>query len=171
MFGRLLLLFVAVPIIELSLLIRIGDYIGFWPTVGIILLTGTAGSFFARREGFSVWRRLNERLAKGQLPGQEMMDGVLILLAGALLITPGVLTDVVGFLALLPPSRRLIGSYVQKRLGQSIKTGNVRVNFGGFGPMQRPSPPSQPEATNPQWGGTARETPSYKQNAPEGGQP
>lgn len=166
MFGRLLLLFVVVPIIELSLLVRLGEYIGFWPTVGIIFLTGTAGSFFARREGFSVWKRLNDRLASGQLPGQEIMDGVLILLAGALLITPGVLTDIVGFLALLPPSRRLIGTYVQKRLRQSMQNGNIRVGFGGFGPSPNTQRPNAPEP-NQQWGGTARDTPSYRQNQPD----
>lgn len=164
MFGRLLLLFVVVPIVELSLLIRIGDIIGFWPTIGIILLTGTAGSFFAKREGFSVWQRLNRRLASGQLPGKELLDGVLILLAGAFLITPGVLTDVVGFLALLPPSRNLIGAYIQKRLQKSLKAGTIHVGFSGFGVPRPPSPHQEPPPA--EWGGTARETPSYRDDAP-----
>ena len=96
MFARLFLLILVVPIVELTLLVQIGGVIGFWPTVALVVLTALAGSFLIRHEGFSTWKRLNQKLATGSLPGDELLDGVIILVAGILLLTPGFLTDVVG---------------------------------------------------------------------------
>jgi UPF0716 protein FxsA len=105
---RLFLLFVVVPAVELVLLVEIGQVIGTLPTLGLIIATGLAGSALARSQGLSVWRKFQARLAEGRMPGDEIVDGLIILVAGALLLTPGVLTDIVGIAGLIPFTRRLI---------------------------------------------------------------
>jgi UPF0716 protein FxsA len=176
MLGRLVLLFLVTPAIELGLLIQVDQLIGFGPTIGLIIATGVAGSYLARREGLSTWQRLNERLGAGELPGKELADGVIILVAGALLITPGVLTDVIGFLGLLPPSRALIRKALMKRLQSKVNDGSVQVQFGVFGgassapsgassgPFDRNPSDDQP-STN--WNGTARKVPDHRNSASE----
>lgn len=133
MLGRLVLLFLLTPAVELGLLIQVDRLIGFWPTIGLIIATGLAGSYLARREGLNTWRGLNERLNTGDLPGKELMDGVIILVAGALLVTPGVLTDVFGFLGLLPPTRALIRRVIVRRFQSKMEEGSLQVQFGFFG--------------------------------------
>lgn len=172
MLARLLALFLITPVVELALLIQLGDLIGFLPTVAIILATGLAGSYLARREGLSVWRRFNDRLQRGELPGRELIDGMLILVAGALLITPGVLTDVVGFLGLIPLSRHYLRRYINKRLQRAMERGSVRMTFGGFrtydGGAYRPEPHSrapddaQGDASDA-WGGRRTDAPRYRE--------
>ena len=133
MLGRLILLFLLTPAVELGLLIQVDKLIGFWPTIGLIIATGIAGSYFARREGTSAWRRLNKSLAEGGLPGKELLDGVIILVAGALLITPGVLTDVFGFMGLIPPTRALIRKLIMSRVKKKMNDGSLKMQFGFFG--------------------------------------
>ena len=133
MFGRLLALFLLTPVLELALLIQLGELIGFWPTVGIIALTGVSGTYLAKREGLTVFKRFNERLRGGSLPGKELIDGVIILVSAALLITPGVLTDVVGFIGLIPPTRAAIRRAVERRLKRAVEKGSVHISLGGFG--------------------------------------
>lgn len=170
MLGRLLLLFLITPAVELGLLIQVDRLIGFWSTIGLIILTGIVGSYLARREGLSAWRRLNSRLHAGELPGKELADGVIILVAGALLITPGVLTDFFGFMGLLPPTRALIRKAVMKRLQSKMEDGSIHVQFGVFGgpPGGGPTPPSSgPEPSSEsrssdQWNGTGRRVPGHR---------
>ncbi len=120
LFGRLLVLFTLVPIVELTLLVWLGQRIGFWPTVGIVAGTALLGSFLAHREGLAALERFRSRLASGAVPGTELTDGLIILVAGALLLTPGILTDLVGFLGLLPPTRALIRRAVTKRFQHTL---------------------------------------------------
>lgn len=117
---RLFLLFVVVPAIELMLLIEIGGIIGTLPTFGIIVATGLAGSALARSQGLSVWRRFQTRLSEGRMPGDELIDGLIILVSGALLLTPGVLTDVVGLAGLVPFTRRLIRKPLSAYVGRHM---------------------------------------------------
>ena len=126
-FGRLLALFLIVPIAELALLIWIGGRVGFWPTVGLIVLTALTGSWLARREGWNVFNRLQNKLASGGLPGRELTDGLIILVSAALLLTPGILTDIVGFLGLIPPTRAWIRKRLQARFRHAIEGGNASV--------------------------------------------
>lgn len=177
MFGRLILLFLLTPAIELGLLIQVDRLIGFWPTIGLIVATGIAGSILARREGLSTWRRLNERLQAGDLPGKELADGVIILVAGALLITPGVLTDVVGFLGLLPPTRALVRRALIRRFQRKMEEGSMQVQFGVFGgPSPGPNgagwPPADREGTDTDpdssWEGRARQVPRHADDPHEG---
>ncbi len=133
--GRLLLLFLIVPIAELYLLIEIGRRIGTFSTLALIFLTALLGSFLARRQGLAVVRRIQAEMAEGRLPASSMVDGVLILLAGAVLITPGVLTDLVGFVILVPATRALIKGYLWKRMERAVRRGSARVHvdFGESG--------------------------------------
>ncbi len=168
MFGRLLALFLITPVVELALLIQLGDWIGFWPTIAIIVVTGVAGTFLAKKEGLSVWRRFNERLQKGDLPGRELLDGVIILVAGALLITPGVLTDVVGFIGLIPPTRRIVRGYLNGKIQKAAERGSMRFSFGGFPSYHEPTgdspgvPPSAPQADDPDWRGQPNDRPRHR---------
>jgi UPF0716 protein FxsA len=106
MFAKLLLLFMAVPIIEIVLFIEIGSRIGTWMTLLIVVLTAVGGASLAQREGLKTWWRLQEKLSQGRMPDEELLDGALVLLAGALLLTPGFLTDTIGFLLLFTKTRQ-----------------------------------------------------------------
>ena len=144
----LFLLFVVAPIAELYTIIRVGSSIGFLNTFGLIILVGFVGSWLVKREGMRTWARFNQTIAAGQIPAKEMIDGVLILGAGALLLTPGFLSDVIGILVLFPPTRALLRAYVAKRVhaGEFV----VRTNFPG-GPTApgRSGPIVDTDATEP----------------------
>lgn len=107
-FVRLLLLFTLIPLIELLLLIEVGGLIGVIPTVGIVIATGVLGAWLTRLEGLKTLRRIREDLANGRMPAERLVDGLLILVAGAVLLTPGLLTDACGFFLLVPPGRRFV---------------------------------------------------------------
>jgi len=148
--ARLGLLFVLVPVLELMLLIRMGEWVGLWPTLALILTTGLAGAALARAEGVRVFFQFQRELLSGRLPGQALLDGISVLIGGAFLVTPGILTDLAGFALLLPPTRRLIQARVRRSLERRIKDGTVRVavgglrgagGFGGFGGFGGASPP------------------------------
>ena len=125
--GRLALLFVVLPILELMLLIEMGRYIGSLPTLGIVVLTGFTGAWLARTEGLRVFFRFQEELVSGRLPGQAMLDGVCVLVGGAFLLTPGVITDFLGFSLLLPFTRRWIQSRMRDSLERQVAAGRVHV--------------------------------------------
>jgi len=152
--ARLALLFVGVPLLELFILIQLGQVVGLWPTIGLVVLTGFAGATLARLEGIRTLWRIRGELAKGRLPGRALLDGTAVLLGGALLLTPGILTDLVGFSFLLPPTRRILLGRVQKSLEAQIKTGAVRVtHMTGFSPGTNfgfgSPPPGEPEHPDP----------------------
>jgi UPF0716 protein FxsA len=118
MFLRLLLLFTVVPLVELFLLVKLGTVIGIGPTVLIVICTGVLGAWLARWQGLGVLRRVSDDLAQGRLPADALIDGLLILIAGAVLLTPGLITDALGFLLLVPQGRALVRRTVAARLGQ-----------------------------------------------------
>ena len=131
----LLVLFVVVPLTELYLLLAIGQLIGFWPTVLLTLVTALVGGTLAKREGTKVLRAWRDALARQEAPSQGVLDGVLVLLGGALLVTPGVLTDVTGLLMLFPTSRGRIANRVRRAVDERIAAETVQVvTVGGFGP-------------------------------------
>ncbi len=132
MFGRLFLLFIIVPVVELYLLIKVGQAIDVWPTIAIILLTGFAGANLVKRQGRAVLLQLNQQLAAGQIPAEPIVDGVLVLVAGVLLISPGVLTDITGILLLLP----FVRGFLRRRLLKSLQaqlSNRVQGMMGGVG--------------------------------------
>jgi len=127
MFARLAILFVIVPIVELVLLIWLGDLISFWPTVGIIVVTGILGAWLAKWQGRAVLRAIQQRLQRGEIPSDSLIDGMLVLVAGALMVTPGLITDTTGFLLLVPPFRRLLRRRIKKWFKGKIRSGDVHV--------------------------------------------
>tara|TARA_Y100001934_G_C11926317_1_gene573650 strand:- start:4 stop:519 length:516 start_codon:yes stop_codon:yes gene_type:complete len=143
---RLFLIFVGVPLLEMYLLIRVSSKVGFLTTLFLVFVTGVLGATLAKNQGLSVMRRVQADLAAGRIPGEAMLDGIIILLAGAVLITPGILTDVFGFLCLVPQFRAIIRKTIGAYLKQGMQQGNVQF----FGNQQSPwSHPYNMDPGNP----------------------
>lgn len=104
----LFILFVIIPVIEISILIQVGDLIGLWSTIGLVLLSAFIGVNMLRYQSLATMFRAQQRINQGEVPGQEMAEGLILAVGGALLITPGFITDILGFSCLLPFTRRLI---------------------------------------------------------------
>jgi UPF0716 protein FxsA len=121
----LIALFIVVPLAELYVILRVGDAIGVAWTILLLAADSVLGSVLLRTQGRSVWGRFNAALAEGKMPHREVMDGVLVIFGGAFLITPGFLTDIVGLLLLVPPTRALIRRFVVRRLGRRVVVGVV----------------------------------------------
>jgi UPF0716 protein FxsA len=121
MFAVLLVLFVIVPVVELAVIIQVGHLIGVLPTIVALLAISFGGAWLVKREGLSVWRRFRQQVDNGHVPGRELADGVMILLAGALLLTPGFVTDFFGVLLLLPPVRALVRAATLRRASRRVQ--------------------------------------------------
>ena len=121
---KLLLLFIVTPLVEMAILIELGRRFGTWHTIGIVVLTGLIGASLAKAQGLQVYRNLTRSLYNGELPHNHLIEGLLLFVGGALLITPGVLTDVVGFVLVLPWTRRLVREQVKSQLRK-------RMIYGG----------------------------------------
>src|SRR3954451_14003694 len=106
--ALLLLLFIVVPIAELALIIQVGDLIGVWWTIAILIADSILGTVLMRSQGRAAWRRFTVMMQSGLPPAREVLDGVLVIFGGALLLTPGFITDVFGLVFLLPPSRAIV---------------------------------------------------------------
>jgi UPF0716 protein FxsA len=115
MLPLLLLLFILVPIAELAILIQVGQLIGIWWTIALLIADAVLGSMLARSQGRAVWRRFNEALQSGRPPARETLDGALVLFGGALLLTPGFLSDILGAALLLPPTRAVVRRVLLRR--------------------------------------------------------
>jgi UPF0716 protein FxsA len=140
----LILAFIVVPLAELYVIIQVGQAIGVLPTIAILLADSVLGSALLRSQGRGAWRRFNEALAANRVPAREVLDGVLIIFGGAFLITPGFITDVIGLLLLIPPTRAAIRRLSARVLRGRLATG-PRVAVWGFGrARQRGHPRSQP---------------------------
>jgi len=126
--GRLLLLFVVLPAVELALLIRLGGLIGTLPTLALIAVTGVVGASLARHQGLGVLKKLQEESVAGRMPAGSLVDGVLILIAAALLVTPGVLTDVFGFLCLVPAFRQQLKQAGLRHFERAVAEGRVQMH-------------------------------------------
>lgn len=147
----LFLLLIVVPIAELYVIVQVGQEIGIFPTLVLLVAVSILGGYLLKREGTATWKRLRQQMAAGKVPTAEATDGALILLGGALLLTPGFLTDVVGLLLVLPVSRaavksgarKLMGGWIIKRMGPAgyvgakvyeTQAGRVRRRRAGEGP-------------------------------------
>jgi UPF0716 protein FxsA len=124
----LVLLFVLLPIAEIYMIIQVGQAIGAWWTIAVLIADSILGALLMRGQGRAVWRRFNAALAAGRPPTREIVDGALVILGGALLLTPGFITDIFGIALLLPPSRALVRSLLARRLAARI--GVAFVNRG-----------------------------------------
>ena len=116
MVVALFVVFLIVPVIELALIIEVGQVIGAWNTIAALLIVSFAGAWLVKREGMGVARRFREQMALGAVPGRELADGLLILFAGALLLTPGFVTDLLALLLLLPPVRAVIRVAIMRQV-------------------------------------------------------
>ncbi len=129
MFLKLLILFIVVPIIEIAILVKIGTLIGFWPTMLIVIATGITGAMLARMQGFLVFNRIRTELQMGRMPAEELIDALLVLIGGILLLTPGLLTDLIGFLMLIHWSRKLLKKWLGKRFRQWVQSRKTTVTY------------------------------------------
>lgn len=137
MFPLILVLFLVVPIVELYVIVQVADGIGVLETLGLLVVVSIVGAWLVKAQGIGLIRRVQAKLAAGELPGTELVDGALVLFAGALMLTPGFVTDTVGLLLLLPPTRAVIRMLLMKRFTVMAET---RVaGFGAGGPAQGPT--------------------------------
>lgn len=127
MFIRLLLLFTLVPLLELYLLILLGQRVGALPTILLVVSTGFFGVLLAKAQGLLVLYKIGEQLRYGELPGDELMNGTLILIGAAFLLTPGLITDTLGFLLLFPGSRTYFRRYIKRKLKKALDMGTLHI--------------------------------------------
>ncbi|MBU2540693.1 MAG: FxsA family protein [Candidatus Omnitrophica bacterium] len=125
MLGYLILLFTVVPIVELALLIKVGQYLGVGYTLLIVIITGVVGAYLAKLQGLLTLRRIQEEVNQGRMPADKLFDGVLILCSGILLLTPGLITDLTGFLGLIPFTRNLFKQWLKRKIKDIISQGRV----------------------------------------------
>ena len=123
-FTKLLILFVLVPVTELYILIEVGKKIGSVTTIGVIILTGIIGTYLVKSQGFMILRKIQNDLNEGIMPGDSLIQGAIVLVGGILLLTPGFVTDILGFIFLIPASRNILKKYLLKWLKRKIKEGN-----------------------------------------------
>jgi UPF0716 protein FxsA len=128
----LLVIFIVVPLAELYVIFKVGEAIGYPLTILILAADSIIGSLLLKSQGRAVWRRFSETMAAGQVPHREVLDGVMVIFGGAFLITPGFLTDVLGLLLLLPPTRALARRLLIRALG-----GRVAIGMAGAATRRR----------------------------------
>lgn len=169
MFLLAILAFICVPIAELWLIIQVGGAIGVLPTIALLIAASMLGVALLRSQGRAAWTRFNDAIAHGKVPAREVFDGAMILLGGALLLTPGFLTDTFGLLLLLPPTRALVrkglGSVAARRTGFRWVVSAPGARRSGTGPAGAPRRPSRAYDVE----GTATEVDEADELEPGGG--
>ncbi|KPU26941.1 FxsA cytoplasmic membrane protein [Caloranaerobacter sp. TR13] len=129
MFFKLILLFTITPIIELFLLLQLSKVTSVWTTIGIVLTTGIVGAYLAKSEGKLVLSKIRTELNYGRIPGNELLNGLCILIGGALLLTPGLITDTLGFVLVIPGTREIFKSILKRKFKKMIESGNIYFHF------------------------------------------
>jgi UPF0716 protein FxsA len=124
MFLKLFLLFTLIPTIEIIILIKLSSVFGIFSTLFLVIGTGLLGAFLARLEGLRVFFKIQAEMRSGKMPARDMLDGLLLLVAGVVLITPGLLTDIMGFVFLFPVTRKWVITYIMKKIEQSMHRGS-----------------------------------------------
>jgi UPF0716 protein FxsA len=127
----LFLLFVVAPVAELYVIVQVSGAIGFLETLVLLVVVAAVGAFLIKREGLRVWRRFNEQMAAGKVPEKELADGVLLLVAGALMLAPGFVSDIVALLLVLPPTRAVARTLLMRRKGGPGRMTVVTATYGG----------------------------------------
>lgn len=134
MFPILLLLFIFVPIIEIGLFIQVGGFLGLWPTIALVLITAFVGASLVRSQGIQTLMSVQGRLQQGEMPAQQILEGVMLAVAGVLLLTPGFMTDALGMLVLLPAPRAMIAKKMMEKMVVTNMSGGFQAGGqGGFG--------------------------------------
>src|SRR2546421_1003228 len=146
--ARLLLglFLIALPVLELALLIKTGQAVGFWATLGMVVGAAVLGAVIMSRQGMSVARRTREAIAQGRPPVGPVLDGAFLLLAGALLITPGFISDLLGLALLVPPIRRKVGRWCVRRL---VERAHVQIKVHEARSRGEPGPPGEDRVAGP----------------------
>lgn len=144
---RLLLLLILIPLVELLILIEIGQWIGTISTIALVLLTGIWGLWLARQQGLEAMNRARYELTQGHMPAEPLIDGIFVFLAGVLLVVPGVLTDLIAFLALVPATRKLIKRFVWRLIQKPILDRHFQVTVHVPPPGFRQAPHVDPRGT------------------------
>lgn len=129
MFRILIVLFIVVPAIELWGLIAVGKVIGPWWTVALVILTGVVGAWLAKQQGLQVFRLVQLQLSRGQMPTETLIDGVLVLIGGILLMTPGFFSDAIGLILLIPYTRMIIRHLLKLWLWRLVSSGRIQLFF------------------------------------------
>ncbi|HMA14656.1 MAG: FxsA family protein [Bacteroidota bacterium] len=127
----LALVFIGMPLLEIAVFIEVGGVIGVWPTIGLTIATALAGSLLLRHQGFTALMRARAQMDRGELPARELFEGLCLVLAGALLLVPGFVTDALGLLLFLPPFRRLLRLLIARHVAAKAARGEARVFVGG----------------------------------------
>ena len=134
MFPILLLLFIFVPIIEIGLFIQVGGFLGLWPTIVLVLITAFVGASLVRSQGIQTLMSVQGRLQQGEMPAQQILEGVMLAVAGVLLLTPGFMTDALGMLVLLPAPRAMIAKKMMEKMVVKNMSGGFHAGGqAGFG--------------------------------------
>ncbi|UPR28801.1 membrane protein FxsA [Vibrio crassostreae] len=134
MFPILLLLFIFVPIIEIGLFIQVGGFFGLWPTIALVLITAFVGASLVRSQGIQTLMSVQGRLQQGEMPAQQILEGVMLAVAGVLLLTPGFMTDALGMLVLLPAPRAMIAKKMMEKMVVTNMSGGFHAGGqAGFG--------------------------------------
>jgi UPF0716 protein FxsA len=158
----LVLIFIVLPIAEIYVIIKVGEAIGVLPTIALLILDSFLGAALLRSQGRAAWNRFNEALAQGRIPAREVFDGAMVILGGAFLITPGFISDVIGLLLLIPPSRSIFRGMVAWMAGR-----HAAVRVVSWGSARAPRPRPGPEAPRSyDYEGTAREVPEADRELP-----
>lgn len=144
MLAVLILLLVSVPLLELFVIVQVADGLGAGQTILLLLVVSVVGAWMVRRSGLGVLRQIRTRLAEGEIPGKELVDGLLILLAGAFMLTPGFLTDAAGLLMLFRPTRAVVRSMLMRRYGKRIDIGPINANPANVNPSDAAGWPGAP---------------------------
>ncbi|MCT4508806.1 MAG: FxsA family protein [Tepidibacter sp.] len=129
MLMRLILLFTLVPLVELAILFRLNAYIGFFSTIGIVIFTGVLGAYLAKSQGREILFRIRYEMKDGRVPGEQLINGLCVLVGGAMLLTPGILTDITGFSLVIPVTRELMKGFVKKKLENMVDKGKMDIHF------------------------------------------
>lgn len=129
MLMKLILLFTITPLAELTILFKLSDSIGFGYTLGIVLFTGILGAYLAKSQGKQILFRIKYEMNEGRMPGDQLINGLCVLIGGAMLLTPGILTDTVGFLLVIPVTREVVKIYLKEKLSNMIREGNTNIYF------------------------------------------
>lgn len=124
---KILTFIIAMPIIDLYILIKASQNMGFWTTVMLIIATGIAGYYLARSEGKVVISSINRELSQGRIPGDDLLTGLSIIIGGIFLIVPGIVTDIIGITMILPGTREIYKNYIKKRLDDKIRRGSASL--------------------------------------------
>ncbi|SHJ54655.1 FxsA family protein [Paramaledivibacter caminithermalis] len=129
MLFRLILLFTITPIVELFLLIKLSNITSVWTTISIVLATGIIGAYLAKGQGRLIITKIKMELNEGRMPGDQLINGLCVLVGGALLLTPGIITDILGFSLVIPATREVFKDIVKNKLFKMLQSGSINIHY------------------------------------------